>query len=348
MKRLVYGGVLFYFLVVITTALGSEQKDSSFTRLYAHQVSAAGEESANASYAWHQQGVLPFNELIVSWNALRPKTGKYAFWVRLKGKEWSGWLKYAEWGAAGQQSFSSRNNRARVNVDSVIPRDGLATEFEVKVEATGGAELSDVRTLYACASNLNNYAVAKSIPGLESGFIDNVPQQSQMILKHQRAKDMCSPTSTSTVLSYFLTKADGSFDRGEIVDPVDFAALAHDDGHDIYGNWVLNVAAAYDVSGGKIPCCVKRLTGFHALHDCLLRDCPVVVSVQGPLKGSATPYQSGHLMVVIGWDATAKRVLCIDSAFGTNNATKVWYDSDEFCKAWGRRKNLSYVFMPLL
>jgi len=341
----------------VRSVLDAPQKNNDFSRTYSKQVTE-NSNNTETSYVWHKDGVMPFDELIVSWNAIRPCTGKYTIFTRVKGKKWSGWLKYAEWGAMRQQSFSySKDDVAQLNMVTVALKGGvLATEFEVKVEACGGAHLANLHKLYACLSNINKYVEAKVSPGLMSGFVDMVPQQSQKLLKHQRAKDMCSPTATSTVLSYFLEKLEkneggwvssNSSILRTVIDPVDFAALVHDDGHDIYGNWVLNMAQAYDISGGKVPCCVERLASFDELYTYLRCDRPVVVSVQGPLKGSASPYQHGHLMVVIGWDALAKRVLCIDSAFGSNNTTKVWYDIDAFCKAWGRRKNLSYVFMPM-
>lgn len=334
MKKLLFLGMgIFSIIFVFNGFCGS------FSQTYAHQVKVQA-NTTETFYIWREVSSQPFNELIVSWNALRPVVGTYTFFVRIKTKKLSGWLKYAEWGATRQHSFLyTKDEIAQSNIVTVTPKGGgLATEFEIKVEASGGADLANVHKLYACASNTQKYVSVKPAGSLESGFIEKVPQQSQMVLKHPRAKDMCSPTATSTVISYFL---------GKRVDPLDFAALVLDSGHNIYGNWPLNGAQVYDISDGKVFCWVERLASFDELHSYLRRDCPVVVSIQGPIKGSASPYQNGHLIVVIGWDAKNKRVLCVDSAFKANNLTMVWYDSDEFCKAWGRHKNLSYVFMPL-
>lgn len=323
-----------------------------FSKAYSHRVYADKEAS---TYIWQEKKVYPFNELIVSWNALRPTSGNYTLYVRVKGARWSKWFKYAAWGVTHQQTFSSsKDDVASLCVNAVMMKNkGMGVSFEVKVEAAGGASMSDVHWLHACVSNTAKYKLQKPSRSLRSGYIDYVPQQSQMILKHPRSKSMCSPTATSTAVSYLLQRLErgSTFDQAsivrEVIDPVDFASLVYDTGHHIYGNWALNVAGAYDVSGGKIPCRVEHLPSFDVLYDYLRHDRPVVVSVAGPIKGGALPYKHGHLMVVIGWDARRRRVLCIDSAFKSNNATKVWYDSDEFCRAWGRRKNLSYIFMPL-
>ncbi len=324
---------------------------TAFTHIHSHRVHVLHElEGDSASYTWHEEAKIPFNELIFSWNAVRPRSGRYEFSIRIKAIDrWSCWIKYAEWGAFSQRSFSYCNDKiAQLNVDTLTVKKGLlATAFEVKIKAIEGALLDDVHFLYASVSNLDKYKIIKASGKLKSGFIDRVPQRSQMVIKHARANDMCSPTSTSTALSYFLQKNYVDLFYRGCLDPLDFAALAYDSGNDIYGNWVLNVAAAYDVAGGKLACRVQRLANFNELHSCLINDCPVVVSVKGPLRGGATPYKNGHLMVVIGWDAAKKRVLCIDSAFKTDKKTKVWYDGDDFLKAWGRRKNLSYVFVPL-
>jgi hypothetical protein len=326
---------------------------SSFTKTYSHQLQLTQE--TKTTYTWKEIKVFPFNELLVSWNAIRPKDGMFTIFIRVKGKKWSGWLKYAEWGASHQQAFSYvKDPVARLNGNAVTLKTNiLASAFEIKVEASGGAQLNDFHCLNACVSNMNKYELSKPSRNLASVFIEQVPQQSQMILKHPHAKSMCSPTATSSVLSYFLQElSSGTLQNNEpnrqgIVDPVDFATLVYDARHNIYGNWALNVAAAYDVSGGKIPCRVEHLPNFTALYKYICHNRPVIVSIAGPLSGGATPYKSGHLMVVIGWDAYKQRVLCIDSAFKSNKTTKVWYNGDGFCKVWGRRKNLCYIFMPL-
>src|SRR6266478_216785 len=48
---------------------------------------------------WQQSETLPFNELIVSWNALRPQVGYMTLWVSVKySNQWSNWHRLAQWG----------------------------------------------------------------------------------------------------------------------------------------------------------------------------------------------------------------------------------------------------------
>ncbi|HSX10911.1 MAG TPA: C39 family peptidase [Chlamydiales bacterium] len=274
---------------------------------------------------YKEENTPPFNELILSWNGLRPKVGKWNFSVSLKEGEW---LPYAEWTSSGQRSFQSEGAFAQSYQDVVTPKEGLATRFQIKVE---GDDLSGLHRLIVCLSNLTNHKIYAP-QNLSPVLLPRVPRQSQLLLDHPRAKDLCSPTSTSTALNYLL--------GCRKIDPVAFANATHDQGFDIHGNWILNVAEGYNQS--RIPCHVERLTDFAALHAQFLNGRPVVVSVKGILSGAPKPYPSGHLICVIGFEGG--KVLCIDPAFPDNESTFIGYDLDDFLKAWGVRRNLSYVF----
>lgn len=272
---------------------------------------------------WNEKDVFPFNELILSWNGQRPN-GKWTFWVSLKENEW---LKYAEWSQQGQKTFKSVGSFAQSYQDAVVCKE-LCREFRIKVE---GDELEKLHTLHVCLSHTEEYKILNPGP-LKKVLLNDVAGQSQIVLDHPRNKDLCSPTSTSTALSYLCKKR---------LDPLFFANRVRDEEFDIYGNWILNVAEAYHQSG--IPCRVERLAHFGVLHGHLMKGKPVVVSVKGPIPGAPQPYQSGHLLCVIGFDG--EKVYCIDSAFKTNESTFFGYDWKDFQSAWGRRRNLSYIFL---
>lgn len=267
----------------------------------------------------------PFNELILSWNGTRPKKGKWTFWVSLQSTEW---LQYAEWGPDHQRSFQSASHFAQVDRDVVVATQGCCTHFKVKVE---GEDLSTLHRLNVSTAHKAETSIVMP-QNLPNVLLKNVPRQSQFTLDHPRHKDLCSPTATSTALNCLL----GS----QVIDPIAFANSSYDAGADIYGNWVLNVAEAYNRS--KISCHVDRLADFTALHAYLVRERPVVVSVQGTIPGAPKTYSAGHLICVIGFDG--KKVLCIDSGFPANESTFIGYELAAFLKAWGARRNLAYVF----
>ena len=158
---------------------------------------------------------------------------------------------------------------------------------------------------------------------------------SQMTLDHPRSRDLCSPTSTTAVVSYLSKKQ---------IDPIVFAERAKDHASDIFGNWVLNVAESWHYLGPTWDAWVQKLSGFPELYEKLVLGTPVIVSVRGPLAGSAQPYAKGHLLVVTGFDPGLQMVHCMDPAFSTDEKTDARYPLNDFLAAWGRRGNLAYIF----
>ena len=302
-------------------------------------------------YIWEQTSQLAFDELILSWNALRPEKGKITFYVSIKHSDWSPWHRIAEWGPNFQRTFVNKLNpyvhTKHVRVE--MQRKKLGTAFKIKAVFADGAPKKSLNALFACVANMKLFKT--SMPNLNrpSLAVEGVPQQSQMI-NHPRAQDLCSPASTSMIINYFARKLYGP--NSQLASSnmrsylTNFAAKVHDNGPlNIYGNWLLNVAQAHDSSNGKIFYRVERLNNFNELYNYLLKEIPVAVSVRR-LKGGATPYSNGHFMVVVGWNRAKKTVICIDPAFKKNKATLKSYKIHHFLAAWGLSRNLSYIPIP--
>ena len=163
-----------------------------------------------------------------------------------------------------------------------------------------------------------------------------VPLISQMTLPHPRCRDLCSPTSVTSVINFLSPNQE--------IDPIIFALEARDHTFDIFGNWVLNIAQASALLGGEWSCWVERLHSFEDIYERLCQNTPVVISLRGPLLGSALPYHQGHLMVIKGYDANSNRVHCMDPAFASSTATDVTYSLEDFMQAWARRGYVAYLF----
>lgn len=288
---------------------------------------------------WREEGVLPFDELILSWNGKRPSLGQLSLFVSLKVEEqWSPWLLYAVWERDSQSSFdnSSSHPAIRVYQDAAEVLEGKkASGFRVKVVPEGGASLKCLHALHAY-TNGDKTAELAQIASCNSSVSLNVRGQSQMQLPHPRFADLCSPTSTASVVKYLL--------QDYTIDTVEFAANARDCGFDIYGNWVFNVVQASTLLGPKWDTWVERLNGFDGIYASLMKGVPVVVSLRGPLAGSALPYAKGHLLVITGYDPLTQVVLCMDPAFPTDEETIVRYDLLDFLQAWSRRGRVAYIF----
>jgi hypothetical protein len=287
---------------------------------------------------WREENLPPFDELILSWNAKRPSEGKYLFYISIKTEDWSPWLFYASWGSEGQSSFLSTTEKdpVRSYQDAIEVMQGKkGTGFQIKVLAEGAASLKDMFALHAYT---NGDKTADALPAISSAtpIALSVKGLSQMALDHVRRADLCSPTSTTAVVRHLANHSN--------LDPILFAKQAWDGGFDIFGNWVFNVAAAASELGSCWNSWVERLNGFDDIYRQLLQGTPVVVSVKGPLKGSALPYAKGHLMVVTGFDPKEQKVVCMDPAFPQDRQTTVFYDLSDFVQAWNRRGRVAYMF----
>lgn len=286
---------------------------------------------------WREENMSPFDELMITWNAARPREGKFLFYVSVKIDQWSPWLLYASWGSDGQSSFSSTTEEAPVTVyqDAVaVINERKATAFQIKIVAEGDADVRKIHGVHVYTNSDKPKESQKTV-FLTPVYL-KVPGLAQISLNHARHKDLCSPTSTTAVIRYLS--------NDYTIDPLLFAQQAWDSGFDIFGNWVFNVAQASTHLGNGWDCWVERLSEFDDIYNYIKRGTPVIVSVRGPLPGSAGPYAKGHLLAVIGYDALHQKVICMDPAFPTDNETQIAYNLEDFVQAWSRRGNLAYVF----
>jgi hypothetical protein len=305
----------------------------SFVSLEAHMTHRKG----SISQEWKEENLSPFDELMISWNTPRPKEGKFLFYVSVKTDQWSPWLLYASWGSDGQSSFSSTTEEAPVKVyqDALEMMGGRkATAFQIKILTEGDANLRNIHGLHVYTNTDKSKESQKTV-SLTPIYL-KVPGLSQMTLNHVRHTDLCSPTSTTAVIRYLS--------NDYTIDPLFFAQQAWDSGFDIFGNWVFNVAQASTHLGDAWNCWVERLHEFNDIHNYMKQGTPVIVSVRGPLPGSAQPYAKGHLLAVIGYDSSNQKVICMDPAFPTDNETQIAYNLEDFVRAWSQRGNVAYVF----
>lgn len=310
------------------------------SKMFHHQVKVnAIQHEINAfEYIWKEELTDDFDEMIVSWNALRPIIGSYSFFISVKTDHWSEWIPYAYWSHDRQHgsNSSSTDDHLRVFQDEVKIQNGaFASGFQVKIVASDGACFLDFYTLHVCITNTQ-----KVIENVQTGRYSTVdieiPLISQMKIEHPRNRDLCASTSTTAVVNFL------AFHKN--IHPASFAEKAYDHAFDIFGNWVLNIAQASAILGSQWNCSVQRLHGFECIYERLCQGIPVVVSVLGPLTGSATPYSQGHLMAIKGYDAETQQILCMDPAFPSDRATNTSYSFNDFMAAWARRRYVAFIF----
>lgn len=298
-------------------------------------------DTADTTFEWVVEDVSVFDELVVSWNALRPDVGEYALYVRVKGDEWSEDLLYAVWGSSYQRTFTSMaaNQLVRTNEDTVeLLKGSVATGFGIKIEAKNGAKLNKIWALHASTCNLSVFkeTIARDAMWQAKESIKlAVPGRSQLALAHSRNMDLCSPTSTSAVVSFL---------SGTHIEATEFAKRVWDAGFDIYGNWIFNVAESAACLGRPWHAYMVRFDSFEQIYANLKKGVPTVVSVRGQLPGALLPYSKGHLIAVIGYDAEKDRILCMDPAYVSDQDTLVAYSKKDFLEVCARRGCIGYFF----
>ena len=284
---------------------------------------------------------IPFTQLIFSWNALRPTQGFFRFFVRTyddTSKRWSVWHKMTEWGKDRQRSFSDKTKDKKTAYNFAhldLAHD--ATIFEIKVDAVDESDIKDIKMISVCVSRLKdmNGEHAQHISShIRSVNIRGIPRQSQMILDHPDNKTLCSPTATSMLVAYLLKKR---------ISTTQFADLSYDGGLKAYGNWPFNTAHAFELCENNFFFSAMRLQSFAALHQLLCAQIPVVVSVRGRMKNAPQSYPGGHLLLVVGYDAHKKNVICHDPAQPNNAKVLTRYCLSDFLKAWERSYRLAYA-----
>jgi hypothetical protein len=306
-----------------------------------HHYYVENEDRINQTCCWVEQNVSLFEELLISWNASRPQTGHYSIHVKVKTEnDWSPWLPYAQWGSDFQKGTIAKPENVPVHVyqDAVEILDGkVGRGFMVKVIAENCADISALQSIHVCASKPSTIPPPANISKPDTSYLLKVQGLSQMALLDERGDRLCSPTSTTAVLRFL--------NQEESLNPIQFADAVWDSSFDIFGNWVFNVAEAYhQIQKTSYSAWVERLENFQGILDSLREGSPVVISIGGPLPGSAQPYNGGHLIAVIGFDAETNEVICMDPAFKQDEETIVRYPLEDLTTAWGRRKNVAYMF----
>jgi hypothetical protein len=161
-----------------------------------------------------------------------------------------------------------------------------------------------------------------------------VPAISQMLLRSDLARRVCSPTCVAMVLGAF----------GRSADPYEVIERAYHAERDLYGVWPANVQAAahWGVMGYLL-----HVPTWQAVQHLLEAGVPVVASVryaEGEINRAAVRRTSGHLIVVRGYGP--RTVLVNDPAADATEGVPREYDLQEFLSVWLGRSSVAYVLFP--
>ena len=332
----------YFFLLILCSGMFVRSEDVAWSNLY-KKVFTVGDKKRlfhkKECIFYHSSAL--FTQLLFSWNAKRPKRGYFRFYVAARDantKKWYPWHTMIDWGRGVQKSYLNpkKGSTGYYHVRLEIPIGHSADAFKISVRPFNGATLSDLDGLFINTIHKKRFKAehSRNFSKFASAKLTGVPKRSQRILKHPRAKAMCSPTSLS-MLTEFLGK--------KPQDPLEVARKVYDKGLDAYGSWPFNTAYAFELCDGSHRFFIQRLNSFRDLHILLQKGIPVIVSVRGSLKGAQKPYKNGHLILVVGWNKEKRHLICHDPAFYSDHETLSHYHINDFLPAWEKSRRLSYV-----
>ena len=264
-------------------------------------------------------------EAIPSWNVDTPPGGWVEVFLRARvGGRWTAWYALGVW--APDDAVVRRHSVARQRDD-----DGQVLTDTLRLNAPADALQLRLR-LHGTPDALpvvRNAAIAYSTaptapPDVSTGDRSlwrgplPVPACSQMVYP-DGGRAWCSPTSTSMVLSYWR-QDDGPCEprvRAAVAGVYDAVYRGH-------GNWPFNVA--YAASQG-FEGYVARYGSLADLEPWLAAGVPVVFSFAwGPdeLAGAPQPSVSGHLAVLVGFDAKGNPIVNDPAAYGDANVPRTY------------------------
>ncbi len=291
-------------------------------------------------FVYRQTDTMPFTQLILTWNALRPEKGTFIFKVSVKNAQTNKWdtlHNVALWGKE-QKSFFSKGVCSTFHYSRLeMEKNLLANGFEIHVEGDSDALINNLKALFVSICNQHEFISEPyelRAKGLSSCKVKRAVKKSQMMINHSRSNALCSPTSISMLVQTLQKKH---------VDPLKTAQYVYDPSLDIFGNWPFNMAHAFELASKRLFFYVMRPSSFKEIYERLKNNIPVAVSIRGPIRGGYTPYKNGHLLVVVGWDALNKKVICHDPASNEFEGVKVAYDLHDFIVAWERSRRLTYM-----
>lgn len=279
-----------------------------------------------------------YSEAIASWNAVTPPGSWIEIQIRAQfAGIWSKWYSLGIW---DDDNSTIQRHSVKLQGDTdgtvytdtfVVLKKKVATNtFQLKLRlfSADGLAITSVRNASVAYSTAAPKSVSLSAgnPSLWDTLL-SVPECSQMIYL-DGGNVWCSPTSTSMVLGFLEN------DTGPC-EPRVRAALAgvYDWIYGGYGNWPFNTAFA---ATKGFEAYVARFTSLDRVEEFIAAGYPVIISIawnKGELTGAPIPSSAGHLMVVVGFDASGDPIVN-DPAAASDAEVQRTYLRSEFEPLW--------------
>jgi hypothetical protein len=277
-----------------------------------------------------------FHSVIVSVNPGLPITdvGLTAdVMCSLDGMSWTPWFRMLQWKRGDDSEGVLRDASGQVHVDT-LKLTHLAGLIRYRVRWQSDQHEHRLRRVALSLSD-DTYPDEEPPPNRSAwGRKMDVPFISQWSVTEHEADRVCSPTSLAMMAAFY--------DRP--ITPGQAATAAYDPGHDIYGNWSVNMLAA---STWGLAAYVDRAVSLRYLEDRVAAGHPTIVSIafnSHGLPGAPMMATGGHLIVVAGFSETGDPIVRDPAADGDD----VWmtYPRDAFALAWLGHGGVVYCIQP--
>ena len=284
-----------------------------------------------------------WDELIASWNAELKPDGYLKIEVRaLYTNRMTKWFALGLWSvdpAQHPRASVKGQKDAEGNVDTDTLQLKEPTE-RVQVRVTLGSTSDRKPKLKFLALSVLD-SKFKPAPRLSNraawGKLLDVTERSQMA--YPNGDVLCSPTTTSMLLSYWSQKLNRP---GLDCDVPEVVKGVYDPAWGGTGNWVFNTA--YAGSFRWMRAYTTRLSDVAELEGFIARGIPVGLSVcYNRLRGKGRE-PSGHLVVLVGFTKTGDAII---NDPGTSKNVRKTFPRANLIDAWAYSKNAVYLVYPV-
>jgi len=285
---------------------------------------------------------IPWNELVVSWNADAP-AGTYLE-IEARGVATNRTTKFYNLGVWSTDptlhprasGLKQKDADGDVNTDTLVLRE-KTDRVQLRV-TLGSAGKMKPRLKFLGVSVIDSTVNSEPLSPNRAawGKLIEVPERSQMA--YPDGGGWCSPTTISMLLAHWSER----LKRPELDNDVPVvAAGVHDPNWEGTGNWVFNTA--YAGSFKKMRAYTTRLTDVSELEDWIARGIPVGLSIcYNRLRGFGV-VPSGHLVVCVGF--TKDGDVIINDPGTRRNVQKV-FPRARLVDAWNHSRNTVYLVYP--
>ncbi len=288
---------------------------------------------------------IPFKEMIASWNVDNAENASLKIDVRAHGDGFqTKWYTLAHWALddnAGPRASvkGQRDENGTVATDTLeLKRDAKTLDVQVTLNNSGNGPAPSLKLLTFCFSSGDRVSEGKVEKRPAWGKIIDVPQRAQN--NYPNGGVLCSAASVSMMLWHYSNQL-GKPEMNKDVPEVEYHVW--DPVYKGAGNWPFNTAYAGSFHGMRSY--VARLGTANDLERWIEAGYPVVCSVSFDLLRGLplSPTESGHLVVLVGFDASGNPVIN-DPAF--KDHVRKTYKRADFEKAWAYSKHTVYLIYP--